>query len=92
MKRKLEAGFEVVDVEVVLAVKADEVVAVAFVVAKEEILTVYAAIVFPPLLSLFNGFALGMEVAGEWYLVVAEKPEDVFCARHGWCRHAVGME
>ena len=51
--------FQVVDGEVVVAVEAYEIMAVAFVVAEEEVLAVNAAIVLPPSFRFLDGFAFG---------------------------------
>ncbi len=63
----LQSVLKVVDVEVVVAVKADEIVAVAFVVAKEDVLAVDASIVLPPAFGFLNGLAFGVMVDGVRY-------------------------
>ena len=54
---------EVVDGEVVVAVKTDEVVLVAFVVAHKDVLAVNAAVVAPPAFGFLDGLAFGVVVA-----------------------------
>lgn len=70
--------FQVVDGEVVVAVEAYEIMAVALVVAEEEVLAVHAAIVFPPAFCLLYGFAFGMVVAAEWNVVFFKVVENLF--------------
>lgn len=70
--------FQVVDGEVVVAVEAYEIMAVALVVAEEEVLAVHAAIVFPPAFCLLYGFAFGMVVAAEWNVVFLKVVENLF--------------
>ena len=84
----LEASFEVVDVEVVVAMEADEVVLIAFVVAHEDVLAVDRAVVFPPPLSLLDGFAFGVVVAGEGYVVLPEIVENFVLS---FCGHGVDV-
>ena len=72
----LKTRLEVVDVVVVVAVEANEVVLIALVVAHEDILAVHRAIVLPPAFSLLDGLALGVFVAGEWYVVCLEEVKD----------------
>ena len=52
--------FQVVDGEVVVAVEAYEIMAVALVVAEEEVLAVDAAVVLPPAFCLLYGLAFGI--------------------------------
>ena len=63
-ERSFEALLQVVDSQVVVAVKADEVVLRALVIAHEDILAMHTAIVLPPTLGLLDGLALGVVVAG----------------------------
>ena len=65
-------------VEVVVAMEADEVVLIAFVVAHEDVLAVYGTIVAPPTLRFLDGFALWMLVASERYVVLFEIREHLF--------------
>ena len=64
------------DVEVVVAVEADEVVLVALVVAHEDVLAVHGTVVLPPALCFLDGLALGMLVTGEWDVVCLEVFKD----------------
>jgi len=68
----LQPRFEVVDVEVVVAMEADEIVLVALMVAHEDVFAVDRAVVPPPTLGLLDGLALGMVVAGEGNIVFPE--------------------
>ena len=70
----------IVDVHVMAAMEADEVVLVAFVIAEEKILAVDAAVVFPPALGLLDGLAFGVTVAGVWDVMRVEPREDFLCA------------
>jgi len=71
-----EASLQVVDVEVMVAMEADEVVLVALVVAHEDVLAVHGAVVLPPAFGLLDGLALGVLVAGEWDMVCLQVAED----------------
>lgn len=57
------------DVEIVVAIEAHEIMLVALVVAEKQVLAVNASIGPPPLLGLLDGLALGMVVACEGYVV-----------------------
>ena len=81
-KGSLEHLLEVVNWQVVVAVQANEVVAVALVVAEKEVLAVHAAIVPPPAFGLFDGFSLGMVVNGIGDVVRLQVIEDDFFAGH----------
>lgn len=71
-KALLEATLHVVDVHIMVAMEADEVVLVTFVIAEEEILAVDAAIVFPPALGFLDGLTFWMAVAGERDLMIVQ--------------------
>lgn len=71
-----ESRLEVVDIEVVVAMEAHQIVAVALMVAQEDVLAMDAAIVAPPTLGLLDGLALGMVVAGVRYRMLAQESED----------------
>ena len=71
-ERSFEALLQVVDCQVMVAVKADEVMLGTLVVAHEDVLAMHAAIVFPPAFSLLDGLTLRMVVAGEGYLMLSE--------------------
>lgn len=70
-----QSGFEVVDVEVVVTMEADEIVLVALVVAHKNVLAVDRAIVLPPALCLLNRLALGVVVASEGDVMFPEIAE-----------------
>ena len=55
-----------------VAMKADQIVLIAFVIAHEDILAMYAAIVLPPAFGFLDGLTLGVVVAGERYLMLSE--------------------
>ena len=76
----LETVLHVVDVHVMVAMEADEVVLVAFVIAEEKILAVDATVVFPPTLSFLDGLAFGVTVAGVRDAMLVEPREDFLCA------------
>ena len=71
-ERSFEALLQVVDSQVMVAVKADEVVLRTLVVAHEDVLAMHTAIILPPAFSLFNGLALGVVVAFKRYLMLSE--------------------
>lgn len=73
-----EPMLDVVNRQIVIAGKADEVVLVAFVIAHEDILTMHAAVIVPPAFCLLNGFAFGMIVGGERNGMFSEIAQDFF--------------
>lgn len=60
----LEPLFEVVNIQVVIAIKTDKIVLISLVVAQEDVLAVQRTVISPPLFSLFDGFSLRMTIAG----------------------------
>ena len=68
-QRLLQATLEVVYVEVVVAMERYKIMAVALMIAEEEVFAVYAAVVAPPEFRLFYGFPLGMVIDFERYVV-----------------------
>ena len=74
---------QVVNGEIVVAVEAYEIMAVAFVVAEEEVLAVNAAIVLPPSFRFLDGFAFGVVVAGEWDVVFLKVVKNLYLS----CRY-----
>ena len=80
--RFLEAVFKIVDCKIVVAIKAYEVVTISFMIAEKEILAVHAAIVKPPAASFFDGFAFGVIVVCERYVVFCEICEYSFFSCH----------
>lgn len=73
-----EPVLDVVNRQIVVAGKADEVVLVAFVITHEDILTMHAAVIVPPTFCLLDGFAFGMIVGGERNVVFSEIAQDFF--------------
>ena len=71
-ERSFEALLQVVDSQVMVAVKADEVMLGTLVVAHEDILAMHTAIVLPPAFGLLDGLALGVVVAFKRYLMLSE--------------------
>ena len=67
-----ETLLKVMNSQIVVAVKADEVVLRALVVAHEDVLAMHTAVVLPPTLGLLDGLAFGVVVAGEGYLMLSE--------------------
>ena len=53
------------NVEVVVAVEAHEIMPVALMVAEEEVLAVHTAVIPPPHLGLLDGLSLGVVIASE---------------------------
>ena len=74
----LEAMLEVMDVEVVVAMEAHEVMLVALVVAEEDVLAMHRAIIFPPLLGLLDGLAFRMVIHFVVNVMLAEIGEYFF--------------
>ena len=74
--------FEVVDVEVVVAMEADEIVFVPFMVAQEDVLAMHRAVVAPPSFRLFDGLPFRVVVALEAYVVGAQIGEHRFFSCH----------
>ena len=58
----MQAVFHIVNCHISVAVKADQVVAVALVVAKKEVFAVYRAILTPILLGYLDSWRLGMKI------------------------------
>ena len=71
-KCSFKALLEVVDSQVVLAVKAYEVMLRTLMVAHEDILAMHTAIILPPAFGLLDGLALGVVVAFKRYLMLSE--------------------
>ena len=69
-ERSFEALLEVVDSQVMVAVKTDEVMLCTLVVAHEDVLAMHTAVVLPPTLGLLDGLAFGMVVAFKRYLML----------------------
>ena len=59
-ERSLQAMFKVMDVKVVVAMEAYQIMAVTLVIAKEKVFAVDTAIITPPPLGLLYGFTLRM--------------------------------
>ena len=53
------------NVEVVVALEAHEIMPVALVVSEKEVLAVHAAVIPPPHLGLLDGLSLGVVIASE---------------------------
>ena len=68
-----EAMLQVVDVQIVVAIEADEVMLITLVVAQEDVFAVHTTVILPPSLGFFDGFAFGMSIAREWD-IMGKKP------------------
>ena len=68
-----EAMLQVVDVQIVVAIEADEVMLITLVVAQEDVFTMHTTVILPPSLGFFDGFAFGMCIAREWD-IMGKKP------------------
>ena len=68
-ERCFEALFQIVDSQVMIAIKADEVMLRALVVTHEDILAMHAAILSPPAFGFFDSLAFGVVVALKGYLM-----------------------
>ena len=62
-KRRFQSLFQIVDSQVMIAIKADEVMLDTLVVAHEDILAMHAAILSPPAFGFFYSLAFGVVVA-----------------------------
>jgi hypothetical protein len=71
-KCSFKALLQVVDSQVMLAVKAYEVVLGTLVIAHEDIFAMHAAIVLPPAFGLLDGLTLRVVVAFKRYLMLSE--------------------
>jgi hypothetical protein len=65
-------------VEVVVAMEANEIVLVAFMVAHKDVLAMHGTIIVPPAFSFLNGFAFRMFVAREGNVVLPEETQNLF--------------
>lgn len=73
MQLLFEAMLQVVDVQIVVAIEADEIMLIPFVVAQEDVFAVHTAVILPPSLGFFDGFPFGMCIAREWD-IMGKKP------------------
>ena len=73
---------QVVNVQVVVAIEANQIMLVSLVVAEEQVLAMHRPVVLPPLLRLGNSLALGMMIDGIRNIVSVEKVENGFFACH----------
>jgi hypothetical protein len=71
-KCSFKALLQVVDSQVMLAVKAYEVVLRTLVIAHEDILAMHTTIVLPPAFGLLDGLTLRVVVAFKRYLMLSE--------------------
>ena len=74
--------FQVMNVEVIVAMKADQIVLVPLMITEEEVLAMHRPVVLPPLFRLGNSLALGMMIDGIRNIVSVEKVENGFFACH----------
>ena len=72
LERLFQSCLKVMYVEVVVTMETDEIMLVAFMVAHEDVLAMYRAIVLPPALGFLDGLALGMFIASEGDAVLPE--------------------
>ena len=82
----LQSCFQVVDVQVVVAVETDEVVLVALMVAHEDVLAMNRTVVFPPTLGFLDGLALRVIITGKGNVVFPKVFEHSVLPL---CRHVV---
>jgi hypothetical protein len=78
LKCSLQPSLKVVDVEVVVAMEADEIVLIALVVAHEDVFAMHRAIVVPPALGFLYGLAFRMLVTREGNVVLPKETENFF--------------
>jgi hypothetical protein len=71
-----------VNVKVVVAVEAHQIVAVAFMVSEEEILAMDRAVLLPPAFGFFYGFTFGMIVICKRNVMFSEIVENSFFSCH----------
>ena len=82
-ERGPERGLEMVDVEGEMGGKANQIVAIALVIAEKQVFAVHASVIAPPAAGLFDGVAFGVVVEGEGDVVGAEVVDDNFFSGHG---------
>ena len=78
LKCRFESNLEVVNVQIMVTMEADEVVLVAFMVSHEDVLAVNGSVLAPLTFRLFDCLALRMLVTREWYVVFPKKRENFF--------------
>lgn len=87
-----EAVLQVVDVQIVVAIEADEIMLIAFVVAQEDIFAMHTAVILPPSLGFFDGFAFGVSITRERD-IAGSKPlkHSVSTGTDGWKHSELGI-
>lgn len=73
MQLLFEAMLQVVDVQIVVAIEADEVMLITLVVAQKDVFTMHTTVILPPSLGFLDGFAFWMCIAREWD-IMGKKP------------------
>lgn len=81
-ERGPERGFKMVDVEGEMGGKANQIVAIALVVAEKQVFAMHAPVVAPPAAGLFDGVAFGVVVKGEGDVMGVEVVDDNFFSGH----------
>ena len=76
----MQTVLKVVDSHILVAVEADEVVAIALVVAEKEVFAVHRPVVVPILLGNLDSRRLGMKIDLIFYSVRLQKVKDFFTA------------
>ena len=76
----MQAVFEVVNSHILVAVEADQVVAIALVVAEKEVLAVHRAILTPILLGYLDSRRLGMKIDLVFNIMRLQKVKDLLAA------------
>ena len=71
-ERRFQSLFQIVDSQVMVAVKSDKVMLGTLVVAHEDILAMHAAILAPPAFGFFDSLAFGVVVALKGYLICCQ--------------------
>lgn len=65
-----------------IAMKANQIMPVALMIAKEQVFAMHRSIVLPPTFSLLDGLSLGVAIVGVRYGMCIEIVENYFLSRH----------
>jgi hypothetical protein len=84
----MEDMLQVVDSHRLLRVKDNQIVAIAFVVAEEEIFAVLRPVVVPVLLGNLDGRCFGVRVCGVLYAVLREEVKHLLLTRFNFLCHS----
>ena len=69
------------DIQIVIAMEADEVMLIALMIAHKDVLAMHTSVIFPPALGLLDGLAFRVVVAREWDGVLSQIIQHEFLTR-----------